>query len=53
MWTVIGERSRDPARTAGAMMLGTMLGTQSPPPGSGHVTTDTVRTARTPGGTNA
>ena len=35
------------------MMLGTMLGTQSPPPGSGHMTTDTVRTARTPGGTNA
>ena len=51
MWTVAGERSRDPARTDGAM-LGTMLGTQSPPPGSGRVT-DTVRTARTPGGTTA
>ena len=52
MWTVIGERSRDPARTDGTM-LGSMLGTQSPPPGSGHVTTDTVRIARTPGGTTA
>jgi hypothetical protein len=52
VWTVAGERSRDPARTAGTM-LGTMLGTQSPPPGSGRVTTDTVRTARTPGGTTA
>jgi hypothetical protein len=34
-------------------MLGTMLGTQSPPPGSGPVTTGTVRTARTLGGTTA
>ena len=46
-----GERSRDPARTAGASRH--VLGTQSPPPGSGPVTTDTVRTARTPGGTTA
>ena len=36
-----------------APRLGTMLGTQSPPPGSGPVTTDTVRTARTLGGTTA
>ena len=36
-----------------APRLGTMLGTQSPPPGSGPVTTDAVRTARTLGGTTA
>jgi hypothetical protein len=36
-----------------APMIGTMLGTQSPPPGPGPVTTDTVRTARTLGGTTA
>jgi hypothetical protein len=48
VWTATGERSRDPARTAGMT-----FGTQSPPPGSGRVTTDTVRTARTPGGTTA
>jgi hypothetical protein len=52
VWTVTGKRSRDPAWTTGAT-LGSMLGTQSPPPGSGRVTTDTVRTARTPGGTTA
>jgi hypothetical protein len=47
---VDGDRGAlpDPARTAGMT-----FGTQSPPPGSGRVTTDTVRTARTPGGTTA
>jgi hypothetical protein len=48
VWTATGERSRDPARTEGMT-----FGTQSPPPGSGPVRTDTVRTARTPGGTTA
>ena len=47
VWTATGGALRRPGSRRLAPRLGTMLGTQSPPPGSGPVTTDTVRTART------